>query len=245
MKGLEETISVSVVDPRLTPQGWQFSEFKGVGGTDPLIDAQYAHQLYTYAQSDFSGRATVPILWDKKRQTIVNNESADIMRILNCGFGDLAKNPIDLSPENLLHEIERLNARLYERVNNGVYRAGFASSQAAYEEAVRALFDEMGSLDELLSDGRKYLLGDQLTETDIRLFVTMIRFDVAYFGLFKCNLAPLTEFPHLLAHTRRLHSIREIGNTVHFDHIKHGYYSVKALNPNGIVPLGPRLSFQA
>ena len=173
----------------------------------------------------------------------MNNESADILRILNSGFGDLANNQIDLYPDEHAAEIDALNKRLYENVNNGVYKAGFASSQLAYEEAVEQLFDEMRSIDELLSDGREFLFGNNLTETDIRLFVTMVRFDAAYFGLFKCNLAPLSFFKNLHAHTKRMFAIEAIRKTVNMEHIKQGYYSVKALNPSGIVPIAPRQEF--
>ena len=185
------------------------------------------------------------MLWDKKRQTIVNNESADIMRILNSGFGDLANEQIDLYPAALTAEFEAFDERLYDRVNDGVYKAGFASSQGAYEEAVDTLFLEMVSLNERLSDGRPYLFGDDITGSDIRLFVTMIRFDAAYFGLFKCNKAPLSAFPHLSRHTKRLYVMGPIKRTVNLGHIKQGYYSVKALNPNGIVPVGPDNLFAA
>lgn len=243
LKGLEDVVSVSVVNPQLTKQGWRFGGYDADTVPDDLIGAQYMHELYTHSDATFSGRATVPILWDKEQQTIVNNESADIMRILNSGFGELANEQINLFPAELADDFEEFDARLYDRVNNGVYKAGFASSQAAYEEAVEMLFAEMESNDERLSDGRPYLFGDKLTGSDIRLFVTMIRFDAAYFGLFKCNMAPLSAFPHLMRHTKRLYDIEAIRRTVNLDHIKHGYYSVKALNPNGIVPVGPNKLF--
>lgn len=245
LKGLEDIISVSVVDPRLTEQGWRFGDFEGSTDADELIGANYVHELYTHANAEISGRATVPILWDKKRQTIVNNESADIVRILNDGFGKLASNDIDLYPTKLHAEIDMLNEQIYDKLNNGVYKAGFASTQKAYEEAVTSVFEQMRALDERLADARKFLFGDFLTETDIRLFVTMIRFDAAYFGLFKCNLAPLAAYPNLLAHTRRIFDMPDVRKTVNFDHIKQGYYSVKALNPNGIVPLGPTTALAA
>lgn len=245
LKGLEDVISISVVNPQLTAQGWQFGDFVGSTGPDELIGAQYMHELYTHSNATYSGRATVPVLWDKEQRTIINNESADIVRILNSGFGSLANDEFDLYPAALARRIDEINEQLYNRVNNGVYKAGFASSQGAYEEAVNALFEEMQWLDDQLSDGRRYLLGDTLTESDIRLFVTMIRFDAAYFGLFKCNKSPLGAYTHLMHHTKRLYDMKAIQSTVNLAHIKQGYYSVKALNPNGIVPVGPDYLFAA
>lgn len=237
--GLEDVISVSIVRPQLTEYGWSFGTFPGTTGDDELIGAQYVHELYTHTDPTYTGRATVPILWDKQERTIVNNESADIVRILNSSFRKYASSDLNLYPEALHTEIDALNERMYERINNGVYKAGFATTQKAYDEAVTALFDELTAFDDLLADGRRYLVGDQLTEADIRLFVTLIRFDAAYFGLFKCNLKPLRDFEYLHAHTRRLYEVPEIRKTVNIEHIKQGYYSVKALNPNGIVPMGP------
>lgn len=204
--------------------------------------ATHLHELYTRADPQISGRATVPVLWDKKRGTIVNNESADILRMLNSGFGALADGTIDLYPEDLRSEIDALNDDLYRRLNNGVYRAGFATTQQAYEEA---FWDVFGMLDELEGrlDGGAFLFGDRLTETDIRLFVTLVRFDPAYHGLFKCNLRRLADYPNLSAHLERMLAIPGIALTVNVDHIKRGYYSMKSLNPTGIVPVGPALGF--
>jgi putative glutathione S-transferase len=241
MKGLEEAISVSVVEPALTDQGWRFGDYPG-SNRDPLNGASYLHEIYTQVDPAFTGRATVPVLWDKHRRTIVNNESADIVRMLNAGFGPLADNTIDLYPEDLRSEIDALNDRIYPRLNNGVYRAGFATTQEAYEEAFRDVFGMLDELEQRLS-GKAFLFGDRLTETDIRLFVTLIRFDAAYHGLFKCNLRRIADYPNLSAHLERMLAIPGIPGTVNIDHIKRGYYSIKSLNPTGIVPLGPALGF--
>ena len=237
LKRLEDVISVSVVEPALTEQGWRLAAEPPVPGTVPQ-GATYLHELYTAADPGFTGRATVPVLWDKERQTIVNNESADIVRMLNKGFGNLADDGIDLYPEPLRPVIDRLNAALYERLNNGVYRAGFATTQVAYEEAYLDVFTMLDELEERLAQGG-FLLGGQLTESDIRLFVTLVRFDAAYHGLFKCNRHRLADYPALTAYLRRLLAVPGVRETVSLDHIKRGYYSIKALNPTGIVPLGP------
>ncbi len=239
LKGLEEVISLTVVEPALTDQGWRFGDYPGAD-RDWLNGALYMHELYTRADPRFTGRATVPVLWDRTRGTIVNNESADILRMLNSGFGDLAAGP-DLYPEPLRAEIDALSAWIYPRLNNGVYRAGFATTQIAYDEAVRDVFAALDALEARLSDGRAFLHGDILTETDIRAFVTLVRFDVAYFGLFKCNLRRIADYPGLSAYLDRVLAIPGLRGTVNIDHIKRGYYSIKALNPTGIVPLGPDL----
>ena len=209
LKELEDAISVSVVEPELSDQGWRF------------------------------GRATVPVLWDKKRGTIVNNESADILRMLNSGFGELTDENIDRYPVDLREKIDALNDRIYPSLNNGVYRTGFATTQVAYEEAFHDVFAMLNELEERLADGRKFLLGDRFTEADLRLFVTLVRFDVAYFGLFKCNLRRIADYPALSRYQARILAIPGVRDTVSIDHIKRGYYSIKALNPTGIVPLGP------
>lgn len=241
LKRLEDAISVSVVEPFLGDQGWQFGDYPGAD-RDALNGAHYLHEIYTKADPNVSGRATVPVLWDKQRQTIVNNESADIVRMLNSGFGRLADDTYDLYPEALRAEIDALNDRIYPRLNNGVYRAGFATTQEAYEEAFREVFATLGELEQRL-DGNAYLFGDRVTETDVRLFVTTIRFDAAYHGLFKCNLRRLADYPNLSAHLERMLALPGIAETVSIDHIKRGYYSMKSLNPNGIVPIGPELPF--
>jgi len=183
----------------------------------------------------------VPVLWDKKRGTIVNNESADILRMMNSGFGDLANDSLDLYPADLREEIDTLNARIYPALNNGVYRAGFATTQEAYEEAFHGVFAMLDDLEGRLGDGRDYLMGKQFTEADVRLFVTLVRFDVAYHGLFKCNLRRIADYPALSAYQSRILAIPGVRETVSINHIKRGYYSIKALNPTGIVPVGPAL----
>ncbi|MBU9697699.1 glutathione S-transferase family protein [Rhodobacteraceae bacterium HSP-20] len=237
LKGLEDAITISIVEPELTDQGWRFA-----AGADPVNGATYMHDLYTKADPQVSGRATVPVLWDKATGTIVNNESAEILRILNTGFGALAKGP-DLYPADLAAEIDALNDAIYPALNNGVYRAGFATTQLAYEEAFRDVFATLDALETRLSDGRQWLHGDRFTETDIRAFVTLARFDAAYHGLFKCNLRRLSDYPLLTAYSARVYRLPGIAETVSIDHIKRGYYSIKALNPNGIVPLGPKLDW--
>lgn len=241
LKTLDDAISVSVVEPALSEEGWRFGDFPGAN-RDDLNGATYLHELYSRAEPTFTGRATVPVLWDKARKTIVNNESADIVRMLNSGFGALADESVDLYPEALRAEIDGLNERIYPALNNGVYRAGFATTQVAYEEAYHGVFAMLDELEARLGDGRPFLTGATFTEADIRLFVTLIRFDAAYFGLFKCNRRRLADYPALSAYTRRVLDLPGVRETVNIDHIKHGYYSIKSLNPNRIVPLGPDLS---
>lgn len=238
LKGLENLVSVSVVEPFLTDQGWRFGTFPGANG-DTLNGAEYLHEIYTRVAPSYSGRATVPVLWDKKWKTIVNNESADIIRMFNTAFDEVTGNTVNLYPQSLSKRIDVLNQHLYKTLNNGVYQAGFATSQGAYEEAYEQVFSTLDELEQRLDDGRIYLFGDQLTESDLRLFVTLIRFDVAYHGLFKCNRNLIAQMPNLSAYTKRVLALPGISETVNFDHIKTGYYSVEALNPNGIVPVGP------
>jgi glutathionyl-hydroquinone reductase len=240
LKRLDDVLSVSVVEPALTDHGWRFGDFPGAD-RDTLNGATYLHELYTRTDPHFTGRATVPVLWDRKTGTIVNNESADIVRMLNSGFGTLADNRIDLYPETLRTEIDAWNERIYPSLNNGVYRAGFATTQAAYEEAFHGVFSMLDDLEQHLAT-RQYLVGDRLTEADIRLFVTLVRFDAAYHGLFKCNLRRIIDYPSLSAYLERVLAIPGIRETVNIDHIKRGYYSMKALNPNGIIPIGPELN---
>lgn len=241
LKGLEKVISVSVVEPQLGAQGWHFGDYPGAD-RDWLNKAEYLHELYTRADADFTGRATVPVLWDKKTQTIVNNESADILRMLNSGFGALADDRIDLYPEDLRAEIDALNESIYPRLNNGVYRTGFATTQVSYQQAFNDVFSQLDELELRLQDGRTFLLGERLTEADIRLFVTLVRFDAAYHGLFKCNLRRLRDYPLLDRYLKSMLSVSGVRDTVNIDHIKQGYYSIKALNPNGIVPVGPDMA---
>ena len=242
LKRLEKAIDVSVVEPQLTDQGWRFGTFPGAG-PDPIADKQYLHEVYTSADPTYTGRATVPILWDRERATIVNNESADIVRMLNTAFDQFGDASVDLYPKDLREQIDHLNRHLYNTLNNGVYKAGFASSQEAYEEAVGGVFETLDTLEAQLSDGGPCLFGARLTETDLRLFVTLIRFDAAYHGLFKCNLRRIADYPALAAYMERVHRLPGIAETVDIDHIKAGYYSLKALNPTGIVPVGPAQAY--
>jgi len=242
LKGLENIVPVTIVEPQLTDQGWRFGDFPGSSGPDPEHGARYLHALYSRADPAYTGRATVPLLWDTRADTAVNNESADLVRMFNGAFDTLLppeRAGIDLRPEGLAEAIDELNEWLYPRVNNGVYRCGFATTQEAHDEALDILFDALEALeDRLLNDG-PWLHGELLTESDIRLFVTLIRFDVAYHGLFKTNLRQIRDYPGLAAHTGRLYEHPEIRPTVDFDHIRHGYYSIEALNPARIVPRGP------
>lgn len=239
LKGLEGVISLSVVEPELSDQGWRFAP-----GADAVNGATYMHEIYTKADPAVNGRATVPVLWDKATGTIVNNESADILRILDSGFGDLASGP-SLYPADLAAEIDQWNDAIYASFNNGVYRCGFATTQEAYDEAYGQVFATMDRLEARLSDGRAFLHGDRFTETDIRAFVTLIRFDAAYHGLFKCNHRRVADYPALAAYTGRIHALPGVADTVSIDHIKRGYYSIKTLNPSGIVPKGPALEYLA
>lgn len=240
LKGLEEVISVSVVEPFLTDQGWRFGDYPGAT-RDALNDATYLHELYTRVDPVYTGRATVPVLWDKNRRTIVNNESGDIVRMLNSAFGAFSNNDLDLYPADLRAEVDALNERIYRKLNDGVYRAGFATTQQAYEEAFWDVFEMLDELEPRL-EGRAFLFGDRLTETDIRLFVTLIRFDAVYHGLFKCNLRRLADHPNLAAYLHRILEIPGVSDTVDINHIKQGYYCITVLNPTGIVPIGPELS---
>ena len=242
LKGLEEAVSVSVVEPALSDEGWRFGDYPGAN-RDTLNGATYLHEIYTRAEPHFTGRATVPVLWDRERGTIVNNESADILRMFNAGFGALARNAVDLYPEALREAIDALNAAIYPRLNNGVYRAGFATTQLAYEEAFADVFGMLDELEARLAAGGPFLLGEAVTEADIRLFVTLVRFDAAYNGLFKCNLRRLADYPALSAYLVRFLALPGVRGTVNVDHIKRGYYSIKALNPNRIVPVGPALDW--
>jgi glutathionyl-hydroquinone reductase len=235
LKGLDRYIAISIVEPELSEQGWRFVE-----GADHANGATYMHELYSRADPHFTGRATVPVLWDNKRGTIVNNESADILRIFNSGFGALADDALDLYPEDLRAKIDALNDRIYPRLNNGVYRAGFATTQAAYDEAFDGVFETLDELELRLKAG-PYLFGERFTETDVRAFVTLVRFDAAYHGLFKCNLRRIADYPNLSRYLARVLAIPGVRDTVSIDHIKRGYYSIKLLNPYLVVPKGPSL----
>lgn len=241
LKGLESVVSISVVAPQLQDQGWRFGGYPGAD-EDQQNGAQWLHQIYTRADPHYTGRATVPVLWDKQTGRMVNNESADILRMFNNGFGQLADPRHDLYPADLAPQIDALNEWIYPGLNNGVYRAGFATTQESHAEAVTQVFATLDRLEQRLAEQGPYLLGERLTEADIRLFVTLVRFDPAYHGLFKCNCRQLREYPALDAYLQRLLALPGVKETVNLDHIKAGYYSIKALNPNGIVPLGPNMS---
>lgn len=236
LKGLDKVIPVTVVNPVISAQGWQFGGYDGAQD-DPLFGARYMHEIYTRAEPHFTGRATVPVLWDMKRNVMVNNESADILRMFDTAFERLVPSDLRLYPADLAAEIDALNPVIYDKLNNGVYKAGFASSQEAYDEAVAGVFDTLDMLEGRLTGD--YLFGDRLTETDIRTFVTLIRFDAAYHGLFKTNLRQIADYPRLSAFQQRILDLPGVRETVNMDHITRGYYSIKALNPTGIRPVGP------
>ena len=242
LKGLEDMISISVVHPLMLEHGWTFEEGEGVIG-DPIFKARYLHEVYTAVKPDYTGRVTVPVLFDKKTKTIVNNESSEIIRMLNTAFDDLGAKPGNYVPDQWLEEIDTVNDFVYHRINNGVYKAGFATKQEVYEEEVAALFEALDQMEERLA-GQDYLVGNRLTEADIRLFTTLVRFDAVYFGHFKCNLKPLTAYPKLWAYTKRIYQLPGMAQTVNFDHIKRHYYgSHKTINPTGVIPMGPTLDW--
>jgi glutathionyl-hydroquinone reductase len=241
LKGLESMISLSVVHWMLSERGWTFDEGRGVI-PDPVFGASALSEFYVKARPDYSGRVTVPVLWDKKTSTIVNNESSEIIRMFNSAFDAVGALDGDYYPIELRAEIDALNARVYATVNNGVYRAGFAITQEAYEEAFRALFETLHFLEARLA-GQRFLFGERLTEADWRLFTTLIRFDPVYFGHFKCNLREIADYPALSRYLRELYHWPRVAETVDFFHIKHHYYaSHLRINPTGIVPLGPELA---
>lgn len=239
LKGLEEMISISVVHWLMKENGWTFQDGPGVI-PDPVNGAQFMHQVYTAAAPDYSGRVTVPVLWDKQMGSIVSNESADIIRMFNSAFDGVGAKAGDYYPQALRGEIDELNTRIYDTVNNGVYLSGFATSQPAYESAVTALFDSLDWLEARLSDGRRWLTGDALTEADWRLYTTLVRFDPVYHGHFKCNLKRLIDYPGLSAYARRLHAHEDVAGLFNLDHAKRHYYeSHDMINPSGVVPSGP------
>lgn len=242
LKGLEDIISVSVVNPLMAEHGWTFDPAPGVI-PDPIMDADYMYEIYTKAEPEYSGRVTVPVLWDKKKNTIVNNESSEIMRMFNSAFEGLGSSDYDYAPEELLDEIDEVNDEIYNTVNNGVYKAGFATEQSVYEEEVTNLFEELDKLEEHFKTN-EYLVGDQITEADWRLFTTLVRFDSVYYGHFKCNLKRIVDYENLWRYTRELYNWPGIAKTVNFDHIKEHYYrSHDTINPNGIVPKGPEIDW--
>jgi putative glutathione S-transferase len=244
LKGLANMVGLSVTHWLMAENGWTFVEGPGVV-PDTVNGAHFLHEIYTKADPGFSGRVTVPVLWDKKQNVIVNNESSEIIRMFNSAFDRLGAVRGDFYPRGLRAEIDKVNARVYDTFNNGVYKAGFASTQSAYEEAVKPLFETLDWLEQILSHQR-YSCGDEVTEADWRLFTTLIRFDNVYHGHFKCNLKRIIDYPHLFAFTRELYQWPKIAATVNFMHIKNHYYqSHRHINPTGIVPLGPLIDFSA
>ncbi|MFA7416004.1 MAG: glutathione S-transferase family protein [Rhizobium sp.] len=242
LKKLEDHISVSIVDPLMLENGWEFKDRDG-GTRDHLFGSDFLWQVYTRARSDYSGRVTVPVLWDREKETIVSNESAEIIRMMNSAFNAITGSTEDFHPEDLRADIDAINTRIYDTVNNGVYKAGFATSQGAYESAVASLFETLDWLDERL-EAQRYLFGERLTEADWRLFTTLVRFDAVYVGHFKCNIRRLADYKNLSAYLRDLFQMPGIAETVNMDHIKGHYYrSHKTINPTGVVPAGPELDF--
>lgn len=242
LKGLTGVIDLTVVHPHMLENGWELRDDAG-NCIDPLFGARYLHEIYTRAQPDYSGRVTVPVLWDKQRQTIVSNESADIIRMFNCAFDHYTAVKTDYYPAPLRADIDALNERIYHTVNNGVYRCGFATRQAPYEKAFRALFATLDELEARLARQR-YLFPGQITEGDWRLFTTLLRFDAVYYSHFKCNLRRIVDYANLWAYVRDLYHQPGVAATVNMEHIKQHYYvSQRTVNPHQIVPLGPELHF--
>jgi glutathionyl-hydroquinone reductase len=245
LKGLEDHISLSAVHPDMLGDGWTFAtDFPDATG-DTLFDYPYARDIYTHADPKFSGRVTVPILWDKVNETIVSNESSEIIRMFNSAFNEITGNTADYWPEHLRDDIETINSRVYDTVNNGVYKCGFATTQTAYDEAVHPLFDSLDWIEKVLTKNR-YLIGDTLTEADWRLFTTLVRFDNVYHLHFKCNRRRIIDYPNLWAYTRELYQVPGVAETVKMDHIvRHYHYSHETINPNRIIPINPDIDFNA
>lgn len=245
LKGLEEAISLSIVDWFMGENGWEFGTRDGAI-PDPFFDAQYMHQIYTAADPNYTGRVTVPVLWDKQTKTIVSNESSELIRMFNSAFDGVGdQDAPDFYPESLRDEIDEINEVIYHTVNNGVYKSGFATTQAAYEDAVTALFATLDMLEERLTDQR-YLVGNQITEADWRLFTTLVRFDPVYVGHFKCNIRRIADYPALANYLRDLYQMPGIADTVDMHHIKNHYYqSHESVNPTRIVPVGPDFDLDA
>ena len=242
LKGLEDMISLSVVHPFMGDKGWTFAEGAGVIA-DPIVNASYLYEVYVAAKPNYTGRVTVPILWDKKTNTIVSNESSEIIRMLNSAFDEAGATDVSFLPSELLAEIDTINEFVYSAVNNGVYKAGFATTEAAYKEAVVTLFDALDTLEVRLANQR-YLLGDTITEADWRLFTTLVRFDAVYVGHFKCNIRRIVDYPNLWGYLRDLYQVPGIAETVSIEHIKAHYYTSHAnINPTRIIPVGPVLDF--
>lgn len=243
LKSLDGVVGLSVCSSKRTDQGWEF-EPDNPALSDPLFGSRYVYELFTRADAGYTGRATVPVLWDKKQSTIVSNESSEIIRMFNAAFDGVTGNRADFYPPHLRAEIDALNERIYATLNNGVYRAGNAKSQPAYEEAARAVFETLDWLEARLAT-RRYLCGDALTEADWRLFPTLMRFDTAYYHVMKCNLRRLVDYPNLHAYARELYQIRGIAETVDLPAIKLGYWGNRERNPTGIVAIGPIIDFAA
>ena len=242
LKGLTEAISISVVDPLMAEDGWEFSDFPGTI-PDTVNHARYLREVYAIADAKYTGRVTVPILWDKQTASIVNNESREIIRMFDTQFGDIAQNEIDLYPNELQEKIDRAIDDIYDPINNGVYKAGFAKSQEAYEEAVKKLFVALDYWEEILAQ-QDYLCGDSLTEADICLFTTLFRFDAVYYVHFKCNLRHIWDYPNLWNYVKKIYQQPQIKATCNLEHIKlHYYQSHPHINPSGIVPYGPAIEF--
>ncbi len=243
LKGLEGLIGLSHVSPLMLDQGWTFRVDEGSSG-DRINGVDFHHQLYTMTDSAYTGRVTVPALWDTQQRRIVNNESAELLRMFNDAFDELTGNRLDLVPEDLRETIDAVNEDVYDHINNGVYKSGFATSQKVYEKHVIALFDALDRMEARLAESR-YLAGEWLTEADIRLFSTLVRFDAVYYSHFKCNLRRIEDYPHLANYLRELYQWPGVAETVNFDHIKrHYYYSHDTINPTRIVPYGPRLDLE-
>ncbi|BAQ64965.1 glutathione S-transferase family protein [Geminocystis sp. NIES-3709] len=242
LKRLENMITISIVNWFMGENGWTFAEDEGVI-SDPLFNAEYLYQIYTEGDANYTGKVTVPVLWDKETHTIVNNESAEIIRMFNSAFNRIGGKENDYYPKDLRQEIDSLNDRIYHNINNGVYKCGFATTQQAYEEELIPLFETLDWLEEKLSRQR-YLTGDRITEADWRLFPTLVRFDAVYVGHFKCNIRRIVDYPNIWGYLRELYQIEGIAQTVNFRHIKRHYYqSHKTINPTGIVPFGPEIDF--
>jgi len=241
LKKLKGFIGITVVHPAMLEQGWELKDENGCS-TDPLYGYSYLYQLYTKAEPEYSGRVTVPILWDKKTESIVNNESSEIIRMFNFAFNKITGDTQDFYPTSLRNEIDEINDMVYRHINNGVYQCGFATTQAAYEDAFNQLFNSLNEIEERLNK-QAYLAGERLTEADWRLFTTLIRFDAVYYGHFKTNLKRIKDYPNLYRYLKKLYHYPGIAETVHFDHIKrHYYYSHKMINPSQIIPVGPEVN---
>jgi len=243
LKALQAVISVSVVHPLMPEESWVFAEYPGAT-EDQLYQSNFLYEIYRKADPDFKGLVTVPVLWDKLRETIVNNESSEIIRMLNSAFDAYGNVDVDFYPQSLRAQIDEINQPIYNNINNGVYRAGFARNQRAYDRAYTQLFDTLDELETRLA-GQRYLVGDRITEVDWRLFTTLVRFDAVYYGHFKTNRKRLVDYPNLWAYTRDLYQVPGVAATVNMDHIKTHYYgSHRSINPTGIVPQGPDIDFQ-